>query len=175
MNLASPFTALQFRSKCIGCIIFLSPEVLNHFHMHRQGHGAKSEVGGQLFAELTSDRVQIVRATGPNATDKQGWTWFNPDRRRQNAEIKRLFSQGLHFVGDWHTHQEPQPMPSTLDLASMRDCFKKSRHQLKAFVMVIVGQACFPAGLWVGLHGSDVWEKLRCEGVTGGMNSRTKV
>jgi integrative and conjugative element protein (TIGR02256 family) len=161
MNLASPFTTLQFRSKCNGSIICLSPEVLNHFHMHRQGHGAKSEVGGQLFAELTSDRVQIVRATGPNVTDKRGWTWFNPDRRRQNAEIKRLFSQGLHFVGDWHTHRELQPKPSSLDLTSMQDCFKKSRHQLKAFVMVIVGQASFPAGLWVGLHDSNVWEQLR--------------
>lgn len=172
MNLASPFTALRFRSECIGSIICLSPEVLNHFYTHRQGHGAKSEVGGQLFAEFISDQVRIVRATGPNATDKRGWTWFNPDRRRQNAEIKRLFSQGLHFVGDWHTHHEPQPMPSTLDLASMRDCFKKSRHQLKVFVMVIVGQACFPAGLWVGLHGSDVLEKLRCDDVTDRRNEQ---
>jgi len=160
MKPSSPSIELQFRSEDMGSIICLSPEVLQHFHKHRQGSGKTTEVGGQLFAEFLDDRVRIVRATGPNTTDKRGWAWFNPDRRRQNAEIRRLFERGLHFVGDWHTHPEPQPNPSSLDLASMQDCFNKSRHQLKAFVMVIVGQASFPVGLWVGLHGLSAWERL---------------
>lgn len=120
----------------------------------------KTEVGGQLFARLVKNEVRVIRATGPNSTDKRGWAWFNPDRKHQNAEIKGLFNEGLHFVGDWHTHPEREPNPSSLDLASMEDCFKKSRHQLKAFVMVIVGRQEFPKGIWVSLHGPAKWERL---------------
>lgn len=42
----------------------------------------------------------------------------------------------------------------------MEDCFQKSRHQLKAFVMVIVGRAAFPEGLWVSIHRDGGFEKL---------------
>jgi integrative and conjugative element protein (TIGR02256 family) len=165
---------LQFGSGCAASTICLSSEVLKHFEAHRQAEGSQTEVGGQLFAEFRGAQVRILRATGPNKTDRRGWAWFNPDRRRQNAEIKCLFEAGLHFVGDWHTHPEPQPNPSSLDLTSMQDCFRKSRHQLKAFVMVIVGQAEFPLGLWVGLHGKSEWEHLSlCSGrsVTGPFGS----
>lgn len=101
-----------------------------------------------------------IPATGPNATDRRGWSWFMPDQVKQNVEIKRLFQAGLHFVGDWHTHPETNPHPSKWDLESMQDCFKKSRHELKAFLMVIVGRRDFPKGLWVSLHDRTSWERL---------------
>jgi len=145
-------TELQFYSENTGSIICFSSDVLHHFHVHRQEKARTSEVGGQMFAEFLGKQVRIIRATGPNSTDKRGWSWFNPDRRHERAEIKNLFDQGLHYVGDWHTHSEPRPKPSRLDLTSMDDCFKKSRHELKSFIMVIVGQAEFPGGLWVSLH-----------------------
>lgn len=113
-----------------------------------------------LFARFERGDVRVVRATGPNPADKRGWTWFRPDLRRQNIEIQQLFQEGLHFIGDWHTHPEREPTPSSWDTDSMMDSFKKSRHQLRAFLMVIVGRADFPSGLWVSLHQGDVVERL---------------
>ena len=133
---------------------------MKHFVEHRQQGHIKTEIGGQLFAEFVKNEVRVVRTTGPNATDKRGWAWFRPDQRKQNIEIKQLFDGGLHFVGDWHTHPEREPSPSSWDLESMEDCFNKSRHQLKAFVMVIVGRAKFPQGLWVSLHDRASWDRL---------------
>jgi len=156
----APQPDLRFESKRLGTIVSLSPEVVKHFAEHRQQGKIKTEIGGQLFAEFVKNEVRVVRTTGPNATDKRGWAWFKPDQRKQNAEIKQLFADGLHFVGDWHTHPEREPNPSSWDLESMEDCFKKSRHQLKAFLMVIIGQAKFPDGLWVSLHAADKWERL---------------
>ena len=132
-----------------------APAVLAHFRKHKQTRFSKSEVGGQLFAEFEGDLVKILRATGPNAEDKRSWTSFLPSPKRQNAEIKDLFRQRLYFVGDWHTHPEDVPTPSALDLNSMQDCFRRSQHELKAFVMVIVGRAPFPRGLWVSLHNAS--------------------
>lgn len=156
----APQPDLQFESRRLGTLVTFSAEVVKHFAEHRQQGKIKTEIGGQLFAEFVRNEVRVVRTTGPNATDKRGWAWFRPDQRKQNVEIKQLFEEGLHFVGDWHTHPESEPRPSSWDLESMEDCFKKSRHQLKAFVMVIVGQANFPQGLWVSLHGPDKWERL---------------
>ena len=144
----------------LGNVVYFSPEVVGHFVAHRQQGKIKTEIGGQLFAQFKNNEVHVVRATGPNATDERGWSWFRPDQKRHNGEIKQLFAAGLHFVGDWHTHPEREPSPSSWDLDSMEDCFKKSRHQLNAFIMVIVGRADFPTGLWVSTHNRDCWEQL---------------
>ena len=151
---------LRFESTRLGAVVCFSPEVVAHFVKHRQQGKIKTEIGGQLFAQFVKNEARVIRVTGPNSTDKRGWAWFRPDQRNQNAEIKRLFEDGLHFAGDWHTHPEREPKPSSWDLESMEDCFKKSRHQLKAFVMVIVGQAEFPKGLWVSLHDRTKWDHL---------------
>ena len=151
---------LRYESKRLGTVVWFSPEVVGHFVEHRQQGRIKTELGGQLFAKFVKNEVRVIRATGPNATDKRGWAWFKPDQRKQNIEIKRLFDDRLHFVGDWHTHPEREPSPSSWDLESMEDCFRKSRHQLKAFLMVIVGRAAFPDGLWVSFHTQNQNEHL---------------
>lgn len=154
------YPELRFESKRLGTLVCFSPEVVAHFVAYRQQRKIKTEIGGQLFARFVKNEVRVTRATGPNASDERSRTSFRPDQIHQNLEIKRLFEDKLHFVGDWHTHPEQTPSPSSLDLASMEDCFKKSRHQLKAFVMVIVGRAEFPEGLWVSVHDRESWDRL---------------
>ncbi len=165
---------LRFVSKRDGTVIHFSAEVIEHFAKHRQLGRIKTEIGGQLFARFTGGEVRVVRATGPKAADKRGWTWFMPDLRQQNVEIQQLFQEGLHFIGDWHTHPQREPTPSSWDTDSMKDSFQKSRHQLKAFLMVIVGRADFPNGLWVSLHQQNDFERMihKCESgdVAGGAN-----
>jgi integrative and conjugative element protein (TIGR02256 family) len=160
LNIETADTALRFESKQLRTIVSISPSVVEHFIEHRQEGKIKTEIGGQLFAKFSKNEVQVLTATGPNNIDRQGWSWFRPNLRNQNSEIKRLFKNGLHFVGDWHTHPERAPSPSSWDLESMEDCFKKSRHQLKAFLMIIVGRAEFPKGFWVSLHNEKTWERL---------------
>ncbi len=155
MSRNAKFESLSFRGEKAGQELFVCSDVLLHFNKHRQASVNAPEVGGQLFAEFSPGRVCIRVATGPANEDKRGRFWFIPNQQRQNAEIQKLFKERLHFVGDWHTHPEPIPSPSGTDLKSMQDCFSKSRHQLKSFVMVIVGQADFPAGLWVSLHDKE--------------------
>ncbi len=160
VNKPCPNVEFRFVSKRFGTAIRFSTKVVEHFATHRQQGKIKTEIGGQLFARFERDEVQVIRATGPNATDKRGWSWFKPDLRKQNVEIQKLFQEGFHFVGDWHTHPEREPTPSAWDIDSMKDCFKKSRHQLRAFLMVIVGRADFPDGLWVSLHHNSTVERL---------------
>jgi hypothetical protein len=66
-------------------------------------------------------------------------------------------AEGLHFIGDWHTHPERIPAPSKQDELSVQEMFGRSFHALNGFVLVIVGEEEFPAGLFVSIvDGSNI-------------------
>lgn len=133
-------------------VLRLTGHVLRHLGQHRQVRFWHREAGGQLFARLSSNLITVEEATGPRPSDCRSRTSYAPDRVAEQAEIVARHAHGLHFVGDWHTHPERVPTPSPRDLASMADCFRRSRHGLQAFVLVIVGQLDPPTGLHVSLH-----------------------
>jgi proteasome lid subunit RPN8/RPN11 len=62
-----------------------------------------------------------------------------------------MYREGLHFVGDWHTHPQRTPEPSQKDIDSILDCYRESRKGIRGFLLVIVGLNAFPTGLYVGL------------------------
>lgn len=135
-------------------------EVLDYFLLHRQMKPTAKEVGGQLFGKFKNDIVCVCCATGPRKIDRNGRFFFNPSRWMERFEIKRKFRQGLHYIGDWHTHPQKKPTPSSLDIQSMNDCFVQSIHELPYFALVIVGQVAPPVGLWVSLHNGKQWLEL---------------
>lgn len=127
-----------------------SDECLTTLASHRQISRRGREIGGQLFARVDGDVFKIEVATVTKGNSKRARFRFWPDRRAEKADIERLFDQGLHYVGDWHTHPEPNPSPSSTDEAEMVSIFQRSTHELDAMVLVIVGQSSFPQGLYVG-------------------------
>ena len=136
--------------------------VLAHFARHRQTRPWHVEAGGQLFATFsTGEIVTIERVTGPRCLDRRRRNSFVPNRRAEQREIRRLFKCGEHFVGDWHTHAEILPMPSGVDIASLQQMFTKSNHDLTSLVLVIVGTAPFPDGLFVALVTMDDVQQLQ--------------
>lgn len=71
-----------------------------------------------------------------------------------------MFEQGFHFVGDWHTHPEAVPSPSSMDLNSIGECVRRSRHGFSGFFLVILGTQVPPAGLHVSFHTGAAWTSL---------------
>ena len=67
-----------------------------------------------------------------------------------------MYEIGRHYVGDWHTHPTPRPVPSQIDEANIRECVNRSNHDLTGFIHVIVGTLSVPEGLCV----------LFCDGVS---------
>lgn len=135
-------------------------KVLDHFLMHRQMNLTAKEVGGQLFGQFKNNIVYVCCATRPRRFDRNGRFFFNPSRWMERLEIKSKFRKGLHYLGDWHTHPQTKPTPSSLDIQSMKDCYIQSVHELPYFAMVIVGQVEPPVGLWVSLHNGKQWLEL---------------
>lgn len=134
----------------LGRIVF-NRQALDVFDRHRQGCASSREAGGQLFFRPRSDHIEVVSATQLSGGAARGRYFFAPRRDHERAEIAQLYSQGLHYVGDWHTHPEDQPQPSAADLQKITDIFRRSEHELAAMLLVVVGRLPFPAGLWCGL------------------------
>lgn len=147
----SPIEARHFALPDSSQRLILTPAALMIFARYRQVRN-QPEAGGLLFAEFDLPFIRIVEATSPHATDKRWRTLFMPNRTLQRKRIKQLFLAGRHFVGEWHTHPEPNPTPSSLDLESMSDAFAKSSHDLNYFLMIIVGNRSDRLQIWVSAH-----------------------
>lgn len=135
-----------------GEIIHFEPAALAHFAQHRQLRLWHREAGGQLFARIDGQRIVVSEATAPSPNDRRGRFFFAPDRACEQAEIDAMFARDLHYIGDWHTHPERRPTPSSRDHKTMSSRVRLSRHHLAGFVFVIVGQLPPPCGLTVIVH-----------------------
>lgn len=132
--------------------LVISDEVIAHLLKHRQLRIWSREAGGQLFATFDGPDVTVRKVTGPRRTDRRGRRHYEPDRAAENSEIRKMYADGLHFVGDWHTHPEKRPTPSALDAQSLAECVRHSHHQLHAFFLIVVGCEAPPNGLHVSIH-----------------------
>jgi len=141
-------------------ILELSPSVLHRFKTYRQNK-KRLEAGGLLFAEFCLPKIIIKEATRPHRKDKRSRYGFIPFRNIQKKLILQRFDLGFHFIGEWHTHPEDDPLPSSLDLNSMHDSFIKSKHELNFFVMIIAGSHKPGLCLWIGLHNNNGYTRLK--------------
>jgi integrative and conjugative element protein (TIGR02256 family) len=155
------FSVIEYPIGISGQSLVLTDEVLEHLMKYRQRGSDSREAGGQLFARFDGNIIRIECATGPRLSDRRHLMSFVPSRLAERREIKRLFKDGLHYIGDWHTHPELRPKPSRTDIDSIQDLFKKSRHKLASFVMIIVGTARRQESLFVGIFDNNNWQQLR--------------
>lgn len=108
-----------------------------------------------MFARFAGKDIHVERITGPRLTDRRSRYGYTPDSRADQDEINLAHRDGLHFIGDWHTHPEPLPTPSASDIRSIRSAVARSKHYLNGFVLLIAGTDRFPRGFFVALYGSQ--------------------
>ena len=133
-------------------ILVFSDAVLEHFAAHRQLRPWHREAGGQLFARIDRTKIIVDEATGPRPGDRRSRTLYIPNRTAERREIEERFHQGLHFIGDWHTHPEKHPFPSSRDINSIGETVSRSEHDMSGFILVVVGISKPPDGICVLAH-----------------------
>ncbi len=134
-----------------GQTIIFTDSVIAHFRRHRQRRERHKEAGGQLFARIEGLNITVLEATGPRAKDLRRRTSYAPHRPSEQKEIEERHRRNLHFVGDWHTHPELIPSHSHTDTRNIGECVKRSKHELNAFLLVVVGSAEPPDGIQVSI------------------------
>lgn len=112
-----------FQRSVNGYILFDSA-VLELLDRYKQ-YDNKSESGGILLGCYRGDHVEVVVATPPTKDDKSSRFRFI---RKCLSHKKKAYDYWLSsnseitYIGEWHTHPQNQPKPSTIDLKSWKRC-----------------------------------------------------
>lgn len=107
----------------------------------------RSERGGILLGLRRGRHFEINEATLPTAWDRGSMFAFRRSAAGHQAVALRRWRGSQHtvdWIGEWHSHPEHLPSPSSIDLRSWRDI---TRHRAASMVFVILGYE----GLWLGL------------------------
>jgi len=130
--------------------LVLQSEAVEYFSRRKQ-RKFQFERGGILFAQFEEGRTVISLAAGPYKNDVKLPFQYRANKESAQKDIEKKFKDGFHYVGEWHTHPQKTPIPSSQDMDAIKCCYNKSEHKLDYFVLIIVGQSSFPKGLWVGV------------------------
>lgn len=134
---------MRYYSRQTDFTVTLSQSIVPWFTQQRQRCLAHPEAGGQLFGYVSPKRWHIETCTGPRPSDQRSPWRYTPDTLAENAEIITMYEQGLHFLGDWHTHFQKTPLPSQQDIVTTQRCYRGSNTELPGFLLIVVGKT-FP-------------------------------
>lgn len=143
--------------------IIIPQKILNFLFENRQKYERDKERGGLLFYKVQDDENLIITKSLYSKvinSNRNNVIW---DETYDNKIIEKEYSRGNHFIGTWHTHFEDNPEPSYLDKQSMMECFKKSKHTIPFFLLIIVGKLINIEKLYVA--GIDSNGLKECENV----------
>lgn len=126
-----------------GCL-FLTTAPLVQVDRFRQRDAAASESGGILLGRIILEAldVYIDEVTVPSRWDRASrFSFFRSARPAQRA-VRRAWEQsaGTHnYLGEWHTHPEPIPRPSSTDLEDWQRIARTASFEQEALFFLIAG------------------------------------
>lgn len=118
-------------------LILLPAELLETMRRHCQSAVDVPEAGGIL--SLRGPHIEICACTEPMVGDRRSRVLF--DRRDPGHVIAartafELSAGTVGYVGEWHTHPQTEPSPSSQDLANWHQLRAIAGHRL---AMIIIG------------------------------------
>jgi integrative and conjugative element protein (TIGR02256 family) len=131
-----------------GGFVLIEPEVLRAIDPFRQRSSQAPEAGGILIGYRRADHLHIIEATVPGPGDIGTRISFHRDdlSHQRRASARWQDSHGyLDYLGEWHTHPEMSPSPSSTDRRAWQEVV--ARHPTEVFVFAILG---IENGMWVG-------------------------
>ena len=127
-----------------GCRLVVSEAALDRLLGYRQVDEEAREAGGVLLGRWVRDTTDYVvdRIGEPGSSDVRKRTFFR--RARQPAlrlieEAWRGSAGSTLYLGEWHTHPEPNPTPSCLDQRGWSRIARKAKFVPPHLFFVIVG------------------------------------
>lgn len=101
------------------------------------------ETGGALGGYFRKNGNLVVsHVMPPSPRSKSGLFWFKRHRGDAQVFVNSVFTDtegAANYIGEWHTHPEPHPTPSSHDFKMMSDLLKNSRLETNYLVGLIVG------------------------------------
>ncbi|MBO9583113.1 MAG: Mov34/MPN/PAD-1 family protein [Flavobacterium sp.] len=133
--------------------IFLSKRVLSDFVNYKQDKIFKNESGGILLGQVFIKNIYILKNSVPCRDDKSKRYSFERDIKNAQKIIDFEFKESegkTIYLGEWHTHPEKVPNPSSQDIKMIKEQFEKNILNEPFIVMIIFGTKSFFIGIYNG-------------------------
>ena len=128
-------------------VILIAHDVLERITADAASFAGRKERGGILIGLRRGPHIEIRDATLPMRWDFSTFISFRRSPRGHQSVALRRWRESSHtldWVGEWHSHPEKHPRPSSIDLRSWRAAVEGRGAPM---VFVIVGYAA----KWVSL------------------------
>lgn len=147
-------------SSIIKTYIEVTQECVDAIKGHIQITG--NEDCGILMGSIITENLIRVNKISDSLSKKQSskTCCCELDRAKANAFITTDYERSNHtrvYIGEWHTHPEDFPSPSTVDVSSIKNSFKRNELPFKdCILMVIIGRK----EIYWGLYNGSVLKKM---------------
>ncbi|GGF50896.1 Mov34/MPN/PAD-1 family protein [Echinicola rosea] len=122
--------------------IVLLDSVIDVLRKYKQVNSKSHESGGILLGQVKGNSIYIMRASIPTNWDKSSRNSFNRCKDIAQVIINYEFAnsnQKTIYLGEWHTHPEKSPTPSSVDKKMILDQFKDNELNEPFLILVIQG------------------------------------
>lgn len=146
-----------------GGVLKLNKKTLSVFEQYRQVDLKDKEAGGVLLGRFIQDSNNIVvdLVTEPMKRDIRKRYFFKKCREDHQRIVEALWEESggtCNYLGEWHTHPEPIPSPSSHDLKEWKKVLEYTICDSDKLFFIIVGTKAIE--VWVGLIASKEIKKL---------------
>lgn len=136
-----------------GRLLKIDDSVIDRFVFYRQAEPYASEAGGVLLGRhlLGSANVVVDEVTEPMPGDERSRFGFRRGQRSHQRRIDETWHNSggtCVYLGEWHTHPEPNPTPSHIDLQDWRRRLTEDKFAGNTLFFIIVGMQIICA--WEG-------------------------
>ena len=148
---------MRFKHK--NTTIIIEQNVVELFNTFRQTR-RKPESGGILLGRVYENEIRIKKASIPTIFDSSSRYKFN--RHKNSAQLFTDYefenSGGtIIYLGEWHTHPENTPIPSSTDIKMIITQFRKNKINEDFLIMIIVGLI----DIYIGFYDGKTLIKLK--------------
>lgn len=138
--------------------LLIDDAVVDVMMKNRQLQNNDAESGGILLGLRRDHHLHVTSLTTPCPADKRSRMGFQRTDKLHQAKALAAWRESggvVDYIGEWHSHPEQHPSPSSIDTREWRSI---CQFQRKPMVFLIAGTL---AHLWSGVgHNSDVRQAL---------------
>lgn len=123
--------------------LIFTPDVIKTFDSYRQIKPYQHESGGILMGRIYEhEKIIIEQLSTPSSEDKSGRYFFERNVKKAQRIVNQAWEESggeIRYLGEWHTHPEATPSPSSVDRELLIGMLKDTKMEIDFLFLVIVG------------------------------------
>jgi integrative and conjugative element protein (TIGR02256 family) len=132
-----------------GPIVLMPRKVVSLMRRYQMPTEVHKEAGGIFIGNYRNRHIEVLGCTEPMPEDRRHLYSFDrmDPRHAEYADVLwRKSGRTSTFVGEWHTHPEAHPSPSSIDHSTWNTVIRKCHPMSVIFSICGTTETCF----WLG-------------------------